>query len=180
MKILYLALALLAISAWGGPLGNPIDFEINRVGIEAKARRGGASPTISISSEHQLDDSGLDHLYLHVIEVDRAEVGVKGSSTISEIARRVSEKLGQAERANYEDLLAALGFSSGDDYSDFCWFEGQVKIYSVSDKFPRITSQTSHTGVSNVRYSIALSDCEQFITTEKSLIESAKEESNDN
>ena len=33
-----------AVTAWRGPLGSPKDFEIGRVAIEVKARRGGATP----------------------------------------------------------------------------------------------------------------------------------------
>ena len=45
-----------AVTAWRGPLGAPKDFEIARVAIEAKTRRGGATPSLSITSESQLDE----------------------------------------------------------------------------------------------------------------------------
>ena len=41
-----------AVAAWRGPLGSPKDFEIGRVAIEVKARRGGAiARHVAITSE---------------------------------------------------------------------------------------------------------------------------------
>ena len=51
---------------WQGPLLAPKDFEIGRVCIEAKAHRPGASPSVVINSEHQLDDTDLKGLVLVV------------------------------------------------------------------------------------------------------------------
>jgi hypothetical protein len=109
-----------AVSAWLGPFGAPKDFEIGRICIEAKARRGSATPFVVVNSEFQLDDGGADALYLHVVELDQAPSDAQGAFALSDVARRVRERIASADnRATdaLETLLAAAGFSWDDDYS---------------------------------------------------------------
>jgi hypothetical protein len=161
-----------AVSTWRGPLGAPKDFEIGRVCIEAKARRGNATPFVLINSEFQLDDGGADALYLHVAEIDQAPADAEGTFTLSDVARRVREKLASADNRAidaFETLLSAAGFSWDDDYSDSLWIAGAAHLYRVSETFPRITAQEVSTGVSNVKYSLSLVECESFRVEEDDL-----------
>lgn len=162
-----------SLASWRGPLGAPKDFEVGRIGIEAKARRGAAMPHVIITSEHQLDSQGCDLLFLHVVDLSHAPEGVAQSFTVSDAARRVRDQmvLDNAATDRYESLLAAAGFRWEDDYSDFKWVKGPSRIYSVTDGFPRVTAQEIATGVSNVRYSLSLVECERFIVEEKILDE---------
>ena len=161
------------LAAWRGPLGAPKDFEVGRIGIEAKARRGAATPHVLITSEHQLDGEGCDLLFLHVADLSHAPAGVAHAFTVSDAARRVSDwmKFDNAATERYESLLTAAGFRWEDDYSDFKWVEGPIRIYSVTDGFPRVTAREIATGVSNVRYSISLVECERFVVETKALDE---------
>ena len=78
-----------AVTAWRGPLGAPKDFEIARVAIEAKTRRGGATPSLAITSESQLDEKGVDSLFLHVVELDEAPTDATDGVTLQDVAERV-------------------------------------------------------------------------------------------
>jgi len=161
-----------AVRSWFGPLRAPKDFQIGRVCIEAKARRGGATPYVAISSEHQLDDAGTEALFLHVAELDQAASDAKNSFSLTAVADRVRSvtALGDtgAEDA-FETLLSAAGFRWEDDYSDSLWVEGPSRIYRVSGEFPRLTASQLAPGVSNVKYSISLVDCEPFLVSTDSL-----------
>ena len=163
-----------AVMAWRGPLGAPKDFEIARVAIEAKSRRGGAMPSVSITSESQLDESGVDSLFLHVVELDEAPMEGNQGATLHDVAERIRERLDSANpgsAAILETRLSAAGYRIEDDYSGHRWLEGATHIYSVSGDFPRITSAEVRSGVSNVRYSVSLSDCEPFATSVSALDE---------
>jgi len=154
-----------AVAAWTGPLGAPKDFEIGRLCIEAKARRGAATPFVAISSEHQLDTSGVDELYLHVVELDGAIGEVHDAFTVTIIAGRVRDQIAMHDvEAAYlfERLLMSSGFRWEDDYKDSRWIEGTSSLFEVRDAFPCITSTAFPSGVSNVKYSIALKDCVAF------------------
>ena len=157
-----------ALSAWRGPLGAPKDFEISRVAIEAKTRRGGATPFLSINSENQLDDSGVESLFLHVVELDRAPLDKNQGITVNDVVERILDRLLSLDPRSsdiFETLLAAAGYRMEDDYTNYLWLEGATRVYQVSGSFPRITSGEIRSGVSSVRYSVSLDDCEPFATT---------------
>ena len=161
-----------SLAAWRGPLDAPKDFEIGRTCIEAKARRGAATPYVLITSEHQLDGEGCDELFLHVADLSHAPDGVVGAFTVADMARRVRDQIAAADSVaadGFEALLAAVGFRWEDDYSDFRWVEGPSRIYAVTDGFPRVTAREIATGVSNVRYSVSLVECERFAVSTATL-----------
>lgn len=162
-----------SLAAWRGPLGAPKDFEVGRIGLEAKARRGAATPHVLITSEHQLDGEGCNLLFLHVVDLSHAPEGAAQAFTVSDAARRVRDRiaLDNAATDRYEALLNAAGFRWEDDYSDFKWMEGPSRIYGVTDGFPRVTAREIATGVSNVRYTVSLVECERFVVEKKTLDE---------
>lgn len=154
-----------AVLMWHGPLGAPKDFEAGKVWIEAKARRGAATPYVAISSEFQLDDAGSDSLFLHVVDLNPAAADTNDSFSVTDLAKRVVETVRRTdlEAADIlEGLLTATGFEWSDDYSDSVWVEGNTRIYQVGSGFPRITPMQFAAGVSRVTYSVELPDCEPY------------------
>lgn len=154
-----------AVRAWRGPLGAPKDFEVGRVAIEAKARRGAARPCVVISSEHQLDESGVDRLLLYVAELDLAPQGDFGARTLSDIVGQLQAFVAGVDpsaAAGLESLLLSGGFRPDHDYSDARWVLGRELLYGVGPGFPALTPNSFVTGVLNVRYSVSLPECEPF------------------
>jgi hypothetical protein len=167
-----------AVSAWHGPLGSPKDFEIGRICVEVKARRGAATPYVLISSEHQLDASGTDALFLHVAELDQAPSDAKERFTLTEVADRTKRRIFSASPAAadaFDALLVATGFRWEDDYSDMPWIRGPDRLYRIDEGFPAVTPANFGAGVSNVRYSISLSDCEPYRVDEAVLVTALKD-----
>lgn len=155
-----------AVLAWRGPLGAPKDFEVGRVAIESKARRGAAIPHVAISSEHQLDATGVDLLLLVVHEVDQAPADNSDGQSLTEVARLLSQLLADADpgsSASFETLLVSAGFRWEDDYSDSKWLVGRERLYRIRHGFPSLTPACFPAGVLNVRYSVALHECEPFL-----------------
>lgn len=154
-----------AVAAWRGPLGAPKDFEVGRCSIEAKARRGAAKPHVLISSEHQLDTSGVDALFLFIAELDQAPTEDTDGFSVTEIAQRLHTRIAATDNEAagvFETLLCAAGFSWEDKYLDTNWLRGPERFYAVSEGFPCITVSSFPAGVSNVRYSISLPEIEPF------------------
>ena len=156
------------VASWTGPTDAPKDFEIGRIAIESKARRGGATPYIAISSEHQLDTTGVDHLFLHVVPIDRSPDSTDASFTLPELAASLRGRIeasdpGAAER--FDTLLFAAGLLPEHNYDDFRWVAGESRLFDVEANFPRFGANDVPQGVSLVRYSIALAACEPFATT---------------
>ena len=133
-----------AVAAWRGPLGSPKDFEVGRVAIEVKTRRGGATPSVAITSEDQLDESGVDSLFLYVIELDDAPADAVDGLTIGDVSDRVRERLLSLDPGAavlFDTLLSAAGLRPEDDYSNSHWLEGLSRLYLVTGEFPRIAPE---------------------------------------
>ena len=154
-----------AVRCWTGPLGSPHDFEISHIHVEAKAR-GSSVPLVNISSEFQLDASSVDTLFLHVTEVAIAVQGTANASTLTDVAKKARSDIAGEDMVAVELLeqrLAAVGFTWTDDYSDKLWLVAGESVYEVREGFPRITRAMFPSGVGNVGYTIALSDCKPFL-----------------
>ena len=172
-----------AVRCWIGPLGAPKDFEIGRICVEVKARRGTAIPHVAISSEHQLDSNGADVLFLYIVEVTAAAEDAGVGVTITEMVEEVRSIIAKRDPAAvdlFEERLAAVGFDWADDYSDKRWLRGHEYMYEVRDGFPRITPPTFPRGVSNVRYMISLPDCDPFRADIADLAKMIKRGNDDN
>lgn len=154
-----------ATGAWVGPTGLPKDFECGRIAIEAKARRGAARPYVAISSEHQLDASGCDALFLHIVELDAAPEDAASAFTVTDVACRIADRIAADAPAvveRFEGQLVAAGFSRDDDYSSFRWISGPHRFLHVVEDFPCIRPSMFRSGVERVRYDLSLVECEQF------------------
>ena len=154
-----------AVQCWSGPFGAPRDFEIGRIYVEAKARRGGATPHVLVTSAHQLDAAASDRVFLSVVEVTRAVDDDIGAATLSEYAGRIRATVAERELDAvelFDERLAAAGLDWNDDYSDRRWLLGDERLFEVRDDFPHIAASRLPSGVDNVRYSISLVECERF------------------
>lgn len=157
--------ASVAVEAWRGPLDSPKDFEVSLLAIEAKARRGSSRPSVAISSEHQLDSTGLNSLYLHVVELSPAPETTSESFSVSAVANRIRERIMADDPGSvgiFDGLLTAAGLVSEHDYSSSCFVEGRSQVYIVGGGFPRITATDILPGLERVSYSIMLDTCELF------------------
>lgn len=156
-----------AVEAWVGPLGAPKDFEMGAVCIEAKARRGTATPFVSISSEFQLDASGTEAFFMHVVDLATAQPDSPKSFTVTELAARVRadvELRDPSALEHLESMLSAAGFLWDDDYSSSCWVETGSSLYEIVDQFPRIDAASVPMGVSGVKYKLELAACTPYKT----------------
>ena len=163
-----------AVAAWRGPLGAPKDFEVDQTALEVKSRRGASAATVRISSEHQLDETGVDSLFLFVISIDRATEGAENSFTLPDLASRIQHEIGVSDFAaqlEFMERLSAAGLRPEDDYSEHVWLEGSHAIYEVRESFPRLTAGSIGGGISNVTYDLALSACAQFVKTDQDFMD---------
>ena len=162
-----------AVESWTGPLGAPKDFELGLVGIEAKARSP-QRPEVRISSADQLDSTGMSRLFLSVIEVGAAFDDSATAVTITDVARRVRNRITALDISAaiaFDERLAALGFDWEEDYSDTHWSIGDEVLYEVADGFPRLTPSMVPAAVDDVRYTISMAGCEGFRVHQTSLAE---------
>jgi hypothetical protein len=120
---------------------------------------------VKINSESQLDEADLVALFLFVTNLDRAPVDSGDGLNLTQFALRVRQAIEQSSPGAveaFENLLAAAGFRWTDDYSDSRWLEGSVRIFRIGPQFPRLAASQIPTGVTEVKYTISLGECDPF------------------
>lgn len=161
-----------AVSAWSGPLGAAKDFEVDGDAIEVKAVSDTQS-AVRISSEYQLSPDDLNHLFLGVVEVVRADGDDTDATTVTVAAETVRDRLSATHPGildDFERRLCATGFDWSDDYSDTHWRVGGRRWFTVGPAFPRITPDSLPAGLSAVSYSLDLASCADFSVPEDAVL----------
>ena len=156
-----------ALEFWRGPEGAPKDFSIGNISIEAKAKRGATQPYVAVTSEHQLDEQGINRLILAVTYVDEAAPEIQDALTLTEYVERITKiaMTNDAGSLGYlEGRLDEAGYSSEHDYSDKYWIIGNTRWYHVTGDFPRLADSSMPDGLRKVTYSLDLSACDDWET----------------
>ncbi len=153
------------MACWTGPSAAAKDFQfpINWA-AEVKTTLAKQPQMLQISSERQLDDTGLTELYLVHIAVESQH---GGGETLPEIVEQVKSIVAAdgAAQALLEDKLMEVGYlnAHASQYHGAGYIWRGTSVYRVTDGFPRIVEQGLHPGIGNVRYSISAAACQPFL-----------------
>lgn len=153
-----------ALRCWTGPEGTAKDFQFTgAVALEVKTSLARPPHNIAISSERQLDDTGLDALYLLHRLVD-AQRGA--GETLPTRVAHLRQLLGSdpAALSLFEDCLETAGYYDlhAGRYESVGFTARGVHLYYVVEGFPRLTEAHLMPGVGNVQYVISASACSTF------------------
>lgn len=154
-----------AMTFWESPAALPKDFVIGEKCIEVKARRGSARPFVSISSESQLDKTGLKALYLYVVNLSVAAVTDKESFNLNDYVEHVCKQIYEIDPRSieiFETKLLEIGYQKEDDYSDRYWHRLGSDCYQVQGKFPCVVNADLPSGISGVSYFIDLGSVQDY------------------
>ena len=158
---------LSAFDSWQGPVGLSKDFIFGKFAVEVKSTIQSDFNKIKISNEKQLDSVDFDSLYLllNILIEDQ----MNGYS-IPEMVDIIKGKLG--ENPSYEERFISLLHSVGYDSSFASKYEDYfsklyMHIFEVTENFPKITTANIGKGVSNVSYSIDVSECIPYESIKK-------------
>lgn len=152
-----------AVDAWEGPSGADQDFQLGRVGVEAKTTLGRSPGQVAVSSERQLDTTGLDLLILHYLALDaRPGAGENLPAAVDSIRATLART--PAARARFEERLVEAGFLEAHRYryERTGYTVRSEAFFIVRDDFPRLTERDLPRGVGGVRYSISVAECARF------------------
>lgn len=123
--------------AWRGSKA-PQDFCRNKLAFEVKSSRG-VPHRPTISSLEQLDDTGLDALYLVCVLMEPSEVG----DSLDQLVRRVRRDLSghAAATKHFEEVLEACGYSTSDErlYARMQFSVVAIDVFPCTSQFPRLT-----------------------------------------
>jgi hypothetical protein len=159
------------VQSWSGPLGANQDFLFGPYAVEVKATTGNDPDVVRITNARQLDDTGLEQLFLAHCALDcRKDSG----QTLRALAQAIRERLHSAADAMdaFEERLAFAGFGEfGEEpYEEFGFTIRNRRYYQIRDAFPRILESSVSNGVSDISYSIHLSAALECVVVEDDLM----------
>ena len=153
-----------AVKTWKGPDGEIHDFQTGLWAIEVKSHAGNARPEhLRINGEHQLDDRGLDHLFLVMLSVARKEKA--GESLPSRIEKiEVSLDHDPAMLRLFKRQLLQVGYYTAHEplYENTGYTLREEMQWQVQEGFPRIGEDDLPVGVTNVQYSASVAAMHGF------------------
>ena len=156
---------------WVGPDNAPKDFQSDMWAVEVKATSANSHSGISINGELQLDETGVEHLFLFNLVV---EVLQQGGQTLPELIAAIRQLLKGDNRATsvFESKLILVGYFDFDEefYKERHYHIRKEQFFQVKDDFPRIKKDELKMGVSEVKYVISLNFSSENNVNEQNVI----------
>jgi Putative PD-(D/E)XK family member, (DUF4420) len=160
------------VNTWIGTEREVRDFQSGTWAVEVKTTHGNNHQKVHISSERQLDTTNLDNLFLYHISLEQMQ---NSGESLNDIVDSVLEYLqsdalalnkfkSKIYEVGYFDLQRSL-------YESIGYFIRQNIFYKVENDFPRIQENEIRVGIGDVKYSIILSQCTNFIVAEVIILE---------
>jgi hypothetical protein len=135
------------------------DFEIDDTWYEVKTIHYGVR-AVKISSIQQLDS--INPGKLEIITVDQGTSGTANNITINSIVDNFKELLNPRQLLDFDEKLRKANYIKDDRYGDYNFIFIRLDEYTVSDNFPRITSDLLPVGVTKANYEIDISAIQQY------------------
>ncbi len=144
------------ISSWLGPDGADRDFVFENEWFEVKAVSSGKI-SVGISSLNQLDIEQIG--YLSIMTTDTtSETDTEGFS-FSWLIEHFRNLLSQNPKAlfQFEEKLLNLGYYNRKEYREKYFKAGKISIYTVDNRFPRLTPGDVNSVIVSARYELLIS-----------------------
>lgn len=159
-----------SVLAWKGPTHSAHDFELGQTAIEVKSTLAKQHQILRIVSERQLDDTGLESLFLFHLSLDAHRDTGQPLPALVEELRQLVGSTGVATvlddgliEAGYLDAHRALYLNPG-------YAIRESNFFRVWDGFPRIVERDLRSGVGDVHYSVSVAECRHFLTSREAVL----------
>ena len=153
-----------AVECWTGCNSETHDFYCGIDAVEVKSSSVKGPNKVNISSEYQLDDTGvLERLYLLYLKLKKSEID---GETLPVIVERIASMLSPEYRIKFYDKLLKIGYVYQMPELYKLHFKlREENCYDVEDGFPRITAKMLNKGITSVDYTLSLDACNSFQIT---------------
>lgn len=178
--------AAATVGGWKASAAAHQDFQFSGGAVEVKTTAAKQPQSVRITSERQLDDTGVGALFLHVVVVDEREVAAGGNvpgqslpALIADIRTQLSTDL--IALASFNDRLLARGWldAHASRYEGRRWTVRGERTYRVQLGFPRLVEVDLPTGVGDVSFAVSLTACEPFAVPESGMLAAVRENPKD-
>lgn len=156
------------INSWVGSEKQIQDFQSGTWSVEVKTTSGNNHQKIHISNERQLDIANIETLLLYHISL---EVRQNSGETLNQIVQNLIDLLSSdfTSLNRFRNKLLEAGYF--DQHKYLYAIQGysvrQDIFYKVEEEFPRIEERDIRNGVGDIKYSIIISQCSDYIRTEE-------------
>jgi hypothetical protein len=164
-----------SVESWTGPKGTPQDFQFPGIAVEVKTTIMKQPQKIRISNELQLDDKGLEDLFLfHLSLIERLENGDTLPSIIKQIRDSLEKNI--QNKSYFNQMLFDSGYldQHEDHYSSTGYNIRQESFFMVSEGFPRLIESDLPEGVGDLTYSVNVSGCSKFSVSKEIVLKAIK------
>jgi hypothetical protein len=159
------------LKSWLGPEKSIQDFQYSNWAVEVKTTHGNNHQKIHITSERQLDDTIIEKIFLYHLSLDiRVGNGESLNSLIDEVSEILKENIMASNLFKLKLLESGYYEIHKPLYEEIGYTIRQENLYRVSGNFPRITENQIPIGVGDVRYSIVLSESEEWRINQETLL----------
>ncbi len=136
------------------------DFEVRGLAIEVKTTTSKEPRRVQINNEIQLDDSGHDFAFLHVITLHKVDTN---GETLGELVANIGTALekNRPDLFLFERKLQDAGYLRIHEtlYTDR-YAVRKIETFEIQEGFPRLIHLPA--GVGNVKYTLDISACSRF------------------
>lgn len=160
------------INSWVGPDGSPHDFQFGKNALEVKTTATKKPWKVKISNEIQLDDSGLENLFLyHLVLRENEGDGVTIPVLVNEIMDSIKDN--HEDQTHFTNMLLKSGYieSQSENYLQKGFIIYQENFYRVCEGFPRFTSKSLPDGVGDINYTVSLASAGRYLTNKEDVLD---------
>jgi hypothetical protein len=153
-----------SVAAWTGPANKHQDFQADKAAIEVKATVTKQPQSLIISSERELDATGIPHLYLVHVSLDERQGGSGQSLNALVVGIRGRLAVDPVASATFDDALLQYGYlnEQASLYEAVRYSIREQNAFEVREDFPCLTEAIVPTGVGDVTYRIQLSALQDY------------------
>lgn len=164
------------VKAWTGSKKTSQDYEFGSVAVEVKSSAAVDATRVNITNSRQLDDTGLDYLFLSRVLLDARQGKDHTLPDLIDLLRQSISKNSPEANLDFEEKLVAAGYQDkhAEQYSNRTYSERELVFYKVVEGFPRLLVQNLPVGVTKVSYEIALDACHDFIIESEKVIDAVR------
>lgn len=158
------------LHSWVGPANENRDFQAGTWSLEVKTTHGNNHQKVNINSERQLDTSNLENLFLYHLSLEARQ---QSGETLNQIVESLIELLSTDYAALniFKSKLIEVGFYDIHKhlYENIGYYTRNAQYYKVEKDFPRIEEKDIRNGIGDVKYSIVVSQCSEYLANEDSV-----------
>jgi len=169
--------AVAAVSGWRAPTAAHQDFQFPSGAVEVKTTTAKQPQAVRITSERQLDGTGIPALFLHVVVLDEREVepgaAASGECLPGLVADLRSRLAGEGQALEFfDDRLLEAGYLDADAprYEARRFTLRREMTFRITRGFPRLTERDLPEGLGDVSYALSLPACGPFAVTPEAML----------